>query len=109
MIDGGMICPSVPDAATMPPARRSPYPARSSDGSAITVSVATDAPTTPVEAASTPPTSTTATPRPPGTPRKQALSPRNSACATPACWSRKPMRMNSGIASSIRPEGSIKP
>ena len=83
MMDGGMIWPSVPDAATMPPARRSPYPALSSDGRAMTVSVATDAPTTPVEAASTPPTSTTATPRPPGTPRKQALSPRNSACATP--------------------------
>src|SRR3546814_6852783 len=64
-MEGGMICPRVPEAQIVPHAILGSYPALSIEGSDSSPMVTTVAPTMPVDAASSMPTMTTERPRPP--------------------------------------------
>ena len=64
-IEGGIICPSVPEAAIVPVARPCEYLFFNIAGNEINPIATTVAPTIPVVAASNAPTKTTDIPRPP--------------------------------------------
>ena len=64
-MDGGMICPRVPDAHIKPDESRALYPALVMTGRLIKPIVTTVAPTIPVDAANRAPTIITEIPRPP--------------------------------------------
>ena len=66
-IDGGIICPNVPEAAMVPVARDGEYLLRNITGKEIRPIATTVAPTMPVVAANKAPTKTTEIPSPPGT------------------------------------------
>ena len=65
-IEGGIICPNVPEAAITPVESSGEYPFLSMVGRDNKPMVTTVAPTIPVEAAKKAPTTTTDTARPPG-------------------------------------------
>ncbi len=69
-------------------------------GSAISVSMITDAPTMPVDAAMMVPSSVTAIASPPGMRRVSNCSVCSRSSATPLRSSMVPMKMNIGIATS---------
>jgi hypothetical protein len=64
-MEGGMICPRVPAAATVPVDSSGRYPCRSMVGTASSPMVTTVAPTMPVEAPSNAPTTTALMASPP--------------------------------------------
>ena len=73
-IEGGIICPSVPDAQIVPVARDGEYLFRIIEGREISPIATTVAPTIPVVAAKSAPTNTTEMPSPPGTgPKSPAI------------------------------------
>ena len=99
-MDGGMICPSVPAAAIEPQAREVSYLRRSMVGRDSRPMVTTVAPTMPVEAASSAPTTDTEMPRPPRRlPNSRPMVSSNSS-ATLERSSITPMKTNSGTAIS---------
>ncbi len=65
-IEGGITCPSVPEAVMIPVASVVSYLFLNIAGKEISPIAITVAPTIPVVAASNPPTKTTDTPKPPG-------------------------------------------
>ena len=95
---GGMIWPSVPEAATVPVASSFLYPRRSMVGTASRPMVTTVAPTIPVEAPSRAPTTTTEMASPPR--RRPNSSPMvsSSSSARPERSSMTPMKTNRGTA-----------
>ena len=101
-IEGGMIWPSVPEAAIVPVARGASYLARIMTGKEIRPMAMTVAPTIPVVAAKRAPTKTTAIPSPPGTgPNNCAIVIKRSS-ATFERWSISPMKINMGNATSTQ-------
>ena len=97
-IEGGIICPKVPDAAIVPVARGAEYLFRSIAGKDINPIATTVAPTIPVVAANNAPTNTTEIPSPPLTgPKSWAIVTRRSS-AILDLWSIRPMKINKGIA-----------
>ena len=100
-MEGGIICPSVPDAQTVPVARVWEYLCRSIAGREIKPIAITVAPTMPVVAASNAPTNTTEIPSPPGIgPNNCAIVTNRSSAIRERC-SMIPMNTNSGIAISV--------
>ena len=99
-MDGGMICPKVPEAEIVPVANSTLYPCFSMVGRLIKPMVTTVAPTIPVDAASNAPTITTEIARPPlSFPNKKAIV-RNICSAMPDFSSIIPMKTNKGTAKS---------
>ena len=100
-MEGGMICPRVPDAQMVPVASGLEYPLRSIAGSEMSPIATTVAPTMPVVAARRAPTKTTDTPSPPGIgPKSWAIVTSRSSAIRERC-SMIPMKMNNGIAISV--------
>ena len=100
-MDGGIICPSVPDAHTVPAARVCEYLCRNIAGSEISPIAMTVAPTMPVVAASNAPTKTTEIPSPPGIgPNNCAIVTNRSSAMRERC-NMMPMKTNSGMAISV--------
>ena len=98
MIDGGIIWPRVPLAATVPDAKPLSYPALSIRGKAITLIITTEADTIPVEAASIAPTRTTLIAKPPLTSRNNALIETSNFSAIFDFSRTKPIAIKSGTA-----------
>ncbi|GHD43157.1 hypothetical protein GCM10008110_06690 [Marinobacter persicus] len=98
MMDGGTICPRVPEAQMVPVARRLSYLWASMTGREIRPMATTLAPTTPVEAASRAPTRIVEMARPPGRPPNSRPMEVSSCSASRVRCSTTPMNMNSGTA-----------
>ena len=100
MTEGGIRMPSVPPAAMAPADMRASYPDLVMIGAAMMPSTVTAAPTMPVAIANT--VAVRITPRysEPRTGARRSRNARNSLSIRPACSVRKPMKMNSGIATS---------
>ena len=99
---GGMIWPSVPDAAMVPVARGDEYPCFNMAGSAMIPMVTTVAPTTPVVAAMSAPTTTTDKANPPRTrPSSNPMVSRRSS-DRPVFSKTTPINTNNGTASSVK-------
>ena len=95
-VEGGMICPKVPDAQITPLASLGSYPALSIAGKEIRPMVTTVAPTTPVEAARRAPTKITEIPKPPRTfPKSLPIVSSNSSAILERS-SMTPMKTKSG-------------
>ena len=99
---GGITCPNVPEAATVPQASDSSYLCFSIVGKAITPSVTTVAPTTPVLAASIAPTSITAVASPPGLRPKIFARDSSNSSATLDLSKIIPININNGTASRVK-------
>ena len=100
-IDGGIICPSVPDAEMTPVANCGEYLFRSMVGNDSSPIVTTVAPTIPVEAARKAPTTTTDTARPPGRPPKTRAMDVSRSFAIFDFSSVIPIRTNIRMARSV--------
>ena len=100
-IDGGIICPNVPDAQIVPDANDGEYLFRIIAGNEIRPIATTVAPTMPVVAANSAPTNTTEMPKPPGTgPNNFAIVTSKSSAMRERC-SIMPIKMKSGMAMSV--------
>ena len=90
MMDGGMRIPSVPADAMVPTASSLLYPRSSMVGSAMSVSITTEAPTMPVVAAMIVPISVTDMASPPGMPRVRICRHCSRSLATRSARARCP-------------------
>ncbi len=100
-IEGGMICPRVPDEQTIPLAKLLSYLLLSIVGNDINPIAITVAPTIPVVAASNAPTKITDIPKPPGIgPNNCPIVTKRSSAIFDFC-SIIPMKINKGIAIKV--------
>ena len=98
---GGIICPRVPDAEMTPNVKSSLYPLRNMTGIEMSPIAVTDAPTTPVAAASRAPTPITPNASPPlKRPNKMPMV-SNRSSANLDFSNTVPMKMKNGIARSV--------
>ena len=105
-IDGGIICPNVPEEQTMPLARDLSYLLFNMAGKEISPIAITVAPTIPVVAASNAPTKITDMPNPPGIgPKSWPIVTNKSSAILERC-NIIPIKMNNGIAIRVSPSTS---
>ncbi len=101
-IDGGIMMPSVPPAATIPTANRWGYPREDISGIATLPIVAAVATELPLIAAKTPQDKSVAIPRPPGRCPTQACMAENRLLPTPPFSKILDIKRNIGIETSTK-------